>query len=134
LGILLFFIIIPWQVVDVGVELPTPRTFPRFIAAGITVLGIALFVNGRKKVGQTGLKVYSLSKVEARLVGITMGLLIIYVISLHFLPYIPITIVVLGLLMWFYGQRKWIKIISVSIALPLLIYYSFTYLLQLRLP
>jgi len=133
-GLVLLFLIIPSQIKDVGADFPTPRSFPNIIAGCISFLGILLFISGYRKIGKEDLKIYSLSKKEARLVSISLGLLILYVICLSYLPYIPVTVVVLGLMIWFYGQRNWIKLISVSVCLPLAIYFAFTYLLRLKMP
>jgi hypothetical protein len=134
LGLLLLFVIIPWQIKDVGADFPTPRSFPNIIAGCMSVLGVFLFLSGYRKIGKPDLKLYTLSRKEARLVSITLGLLILYVLSLGFLPYIPSTVVVLGLLVWFYGQKSWIKLVATAVCVPVAIYFSFSYLLQLRLP
>lgn len=134
IGILLFLVVIPWQIKDVGADFPTPRTFPNFIALATAGLGVVLFLTGRKKKGKPDLKHYSLSKKEARLVGITVGLMLLYIFSLYYIPYIPATIVILGLMVWFYGQKSWMKIVGTAVCVPVVIYFSFNYLLQLRLP
>ncbi len=134
LGLLLLFVIIPWQIKDVGADFPTPRSFPDIISGSISVLGVALFLSGRRKIGKPDLKTYVLTKKEARLVSITLVLLILYIIALAFLPYIPTTVVVLGLMIWLYGQKNWIKLAVTAVCVPVVIYYSFSYLLQLRLP
>jgi hypothetical protein len=134
LGLVLLFVIIPWQIKDVGADFPTPRSFPNIIAGCLSILGILLFLSGFRKIGKEDLKIYTLSKKEARLVSISLGLLILYVIGLSFLPYIPVTMAVLGLMIWFYGQKNWIKLVSVAVCVPVAIYYAFSYLLRLKMP
>ena len=79
-------------------------------------------------------EVYSLPWEKAKMVLLFLLIIVLYVISMEFLPYIPCTIVALAVMMLVAGQRSWIKLGAVSIILPIVIYYSFTMLLKLRLP
>lgn len=103
----------------------------------MTVLGIVLFASGWRKgkaPKQEDEETYSLGKKETRLVLLTLGIVILYVIILHFIPYIPATMVFLAVLITLYGQRNKLKIILPSVLLPIIIYVGFTYGLQLHMP
>ena len=104
-----------------GAEFPTPRSFPNLLAGLLIVLGIALFVAGLKRKNSTDQKVYSITKTEAKPALVTLLLMVLYVISLYFVPYIPATIVVLALMIFIYGQRSLIKLAGASVAVPVII-------------
>lgn len=135
-GLLLGFLIIPTQI---AVAKDTawynqPSFFPNVIAGLFVLLGMLLFLSGVKKKDKKEQETYSLSLQGGKMVLITLGLVGLYVLALSFLPYIPCTIVGLGVLMWLFGQRDLKKLIPVAVLLPIIIYFSFTYLLKLRLP
>ena len=134
LGLVLYFVIIPWQIKDVGAEFPTPRSFPNLLAGLLVVLGAALFVSGVKHKDAADQKVHSITKIEAKLVVITLLLMVLYVISLYFVPYIPATVVVLALMIFIYGQRSPVKLAAASVAVPVIIYLAFTYILKFNMP
>ncbi len=132
---LLLFVIIPAQIKHIPNASPSPRFFPQVIAGVLFVMGICLFVSGLKTNKKSADEVvFSLSVKEARLVGLTLGVFVLYTVALHFIPYIPATIVAMGILVTAYGQKSKRKIVVSSVLLPLIIYFSFTYLLKLRLP
>ena len=135
LGLLMVFIIIPWQIADPSAadELG-PRFFPRIICSSMAVLGALLTYHGYRKRNEENQKTLGVSMQGLKYIAVTFGILIVYVLSLYFLPYMVSTAIGLFLLMYFYGQRNWVKLIGVSVGLPIVIYLSFTYLLMLKLP
>ncbi|MEG1578314.1 MAG: tripartite tricarboxylate transporter TctB family protein [Oscillospiraceae bacterium] len=135
-GLLLAFAIIPWQIdiVETAAWYNQPRFFPYVISGMFAVLGALLFMSGIKKKDKPNQETYTLDLTGGKMVLITLGIVGVYVLALAFLPYIPCTIVGLGILMWIFGQRNLKVVIPVSIVLPIIIYLSFTYLLKLRLP
>ena len=134
LGVLLWAVIIPWQIAEVADADVTPRFFPRIIAAVMAVLGAFLAYHGHRRRNEENQKVLGVSIQGLKYIAVTFGILIIYVISLYWLPYIVSTAIAMVALMFFYGQRNWIKLIGVGVGLPVIIYFSFTYLLMLKLP
>lgn len=134
LGLLFFFVIVPSQTTAVENAIITPSFFPRTFSLLMAILGALLFIEGWRGKDKPNQKVYSVSKQGLKLVIITFAILIAYVLLLYRLPYIAVTIPVLAVLIYIYGQRNWIKLIGVSVGLPIVIYFSFTYLLRLMLP
>jgi len=136
LGVLFAAVIIPWQIKAVKCDMlfNSPRFFPEAIAVLFIVLGACMFVFGRKKKDAADQETYSLGKKEAKLVLLTLGVMVVYTVLLYFLPYVPVTIVTLGFLIWAYGQKSWKKIVIAAVVLPILIYVSFHYGLSLRMP
>lgn len=135
LGILLIVAIIPWQVAVVDTDwYNAPRFFPYVIAGLMVLLGALLFFSGVRKKNVEDQETYSVTKHGILSVVVTLLLIGIYVGALHFLPYLPCTIVALAALMWFFGQRDLRKLIPIAIILPIIVYFGFTELLKLRLP
>lgn len=133
-GLLMIFVIIPWQIADVADAEVTPRFFPTIICAIMSLLGACLFYHGFRRRHEENQKILGVSMVGLKYIAVTFGILILYVLSLNWIPYIISTAIAMVALMFFYGQRNWIKLIGVGIGLPVLIYFSFTYLLMLKLP
>ncbi len=133
-GLLMVFVIIPWQIAEVANADVSPRFFPTIVCSIMAILGACLFYHGYRRRHEENQKILGVSLVGLKYIGVTFGILILYVLALNWLPYIAATILALLALMLFYGQRNWIKLIGVSVGLPLLIYFSFTYLLMLKLP
>ena len=129
-------VIIPTQIKQVANAYPSPRFFPNVISALTVVLGISLFIQGlrKKKEDSDSQEVYTFRWNEVRLVLITLGILIVYIASMYFIPYLPATIVATGALVALYGQKKIWKIILTALLVPGIIYVGMTYGLMIRLP
>ena len=136
MGVLFLAVIIPTQIKYVEGGYPQPRFFPDLIAALTVVLGVSLFIQGlrKSKKDAEGQEVYSFKWKEVRLVLITLGIIILYIASMYFIPYLPATIVATGVLVALYGQKKIWKIILTALLVPGLIYVGMTYGLMIRLP
>ena len=134
LGLAMVFFIIPWQIKEVANADVSPRFFPTIVCGLMAFLGALLFFFGFRRRNEENQKILGVSKKGLKYIAVTFGVLIVYTFSLKFLPYIASTIIALIGLMFFYGQRNWIKLIGVGVGLPLIIYFSFTYLLMLKLP
>ena len=136
LGLIAALIVIPMQIKEVSYDIifNSPRFFPTVIAMLFILLGAALFVSGLRKKDAEEQEEYSLGAKEAKLVLITLGTMVVYTALLYFLPYIPVTMLVLAFLIWIYGQKSWKKIVITALVLPVIIYISFRYGLMLRMP
>lgn len=135
LGILLIVAVIPLQIPKVETDwYNSPRFFPYIIAGLTALLGVFLFRAGVKKKDTEDQETYSITKNGLVSVVVTLALLSLYVAALNFFPYLPCTIVALAALMWFFGQRDLRKLIPIAVILPVIIYFSFTILLKLKLP
>ena len=133
-GILLYAVIIPWQIAEAADADVTPRFFPRIIAVCMAVLGACLAYHGHRRRNEENQKILGVSLEGLKYIAVTFGILIIYVLSLYWVPYVVSTAIAMIALMFYYGQRSWIKLIGVGVGLPVIIYFSFTYLLMLKLP
>lgn len=135
-GILFLAVIIPAQIKYIDGAYPQPRFFPQVICSLMTVLGVALLIGGvrKKKENSDDQEVYSFKKKEMTLVLITLGIIIVYVLSMNFIPYLPATIVATGVLVALYGQKSKLKIILTALILPGIIYVGMTYGLMIKLP
>ena len=136
IGILTLVWIIPTQIKYVDGAYPQPRFFPDLVAALTVVLGAALCIGGirKHKANQENQEAYTFKWHEVRLVLITLGVLVLYIASMYFIPYLPATIVATGVLVALYGQKKIWKILLTAILVPVIIYFGLTYGLKIRLP
>ena len=133
-SVLLYFVIIPWQIRHIpGVGL-SPRTFPQAITGVLFCLSAALFVSGWLKRNRADQRVFSISVTEIKLSALTLLAVGGYALLLNVVPYIPSTMIVLAVLTSLYGQRKWWKTAALALVLPVLIHVAFTTLLRMHMP
>ncbi len=133
-SLLLYFVIIPAEVADVRGMGVSPRFLPEVVGILLFVLAVMLFMNGYRKRNQEEQKIFSLSRREAKLVVKSLVLVALYIVVFDFAGYIISTMLALGLFMYMYGQRKKKVLISVTLAIPVLIYLFFTRVLHMVLP
>lgn len=136
LGVVLIAVVIPWQIKDVPYDIifNSPRFFPSLISALLAILGVVMFIQGWRKRGKEDQEAYVLEKREAILVALTLGVMAAYTALLYILPYIPVTIAAMALLIWAYGQKSWKKLAIAAIVLPVIIYVMFRFGLSLKMP
>lgn len=131
-------LIIPHQVSGMNAHWTnSPRLLPFIIAGLIVLLGACLVfsgVNKQRRVREEDQETYSLNFEQFKMVASIVVLLSVYVILLPIIGYIPSTMLMLAVMMLVCGQKSILKIAIVSIALTLLVYYSFTYILMLKMP
>ena len=133
----LLFVIIPTQIADVGAEFPSPRFFSRMCGVLMLVLSILLLLQGvrkKAKMEKDPGEVVTFHTSGVRRSALILLVQVVAVAALTVLPYVPVTIVMLLALMLILGQRKKVILIGVSVILPLLVYFFFTYGLRLVLP
>ena len=115
----------------------SPRLFPYVLAGVLALCGISLFIQGLHKAKRANdPECAKFNLAEVKMVGITLLAMIAYTLLLSYVPihYIILTTILMAFLMYVYGQRKLVLLILISVLLPLVIYFSFKYGLQVRFP
>ena len=133
-SLLLYFVIIPAEVVDVHKFGLSPRFLPETVSLFLLFLACSLFVSGYRKKGQENQKIYTVNPQELKLIGKSLALFVLYVIAFDLFGYMIPTIIALSIFMYMYGQRKIKLLATISIGLPIAIYLFFTKALQMVLP
>lgn len=134
-ALILRFVVIPWQIAD---ELPQSGTHARYIPEAVSYLlmlgGVLLAMNGYKIRNVPGQRMYVFNLGNMRLVGYSLIVISANIVAFNLIGYIIPAICTLAILMLLYGNRSYVKIAIISIALPLLINQLFKVALQLYLP
>lgn len=137
LSLVIIFVLIPTIPRDVFLSARGEvhsRFFPMAIAIGMIVLSVILIM-GSYLVPRVGDRpVSSARKKEIIRVGETVVLALVYVFLMYLLGYLIPTIVILGLLFWFSGERRWAVILTTAIGVSLAFYYFFGRILMLMMP
>jgi len=135
-SLVLLLIIIPAQIKDVKTfGTISPQLFPQILAGFLVFLSICLILSGFYTKRVRNQQIYEIKVQGLISVLIIVGLLYGYVLVVDSLGYIPTTIITLGILMWFYGQKKFGKLFFITVFLvPFAIYILFDRLLQVSLP
>lgn len=137
LSLVIIFVLIPTIPRDIFLSVrgeAQSRFFPMAIAIGMMVLSVILII-GSYLVPRVGDRpVSSARKKEIIRVGEAAVLAFVYVFLMYLLGYLIPTIVILGLLFWFSGERRWTVILPTAIGVSLAFYYFFGRILMLMMP
>jgi hypothetical protein len=79
-------------------------------------------------------KVYKIALSEMKLVFFSLAVLVVYTVVVPYIGYMVTTVISLAVLMYVFGQRNRVKLIAVSVLVPLGILIFFTKLMQIHLP
>ena len=144
-ALLLYFCLIPLGIEQPGAEWKggigvlknvalSARLFPIILTIAIGVFGVSLALGDlfkkRKMLRETS---EPRMKIEYRTL-IIIGVLVGYYFLLSRIGYLYATIPMLGILMYCFGMRSWIKIILVAVTLPLLVYLVLEKIMLIPLP
>lgn len=133
-SLILYFIIIPLQVGDVKNAVVTPQSLPKALTLFMVFLSVCLSISGYHKSKNSNQKIYTINFSEVKLVLLSLAVIAVYILVIKYLGYLITTVIALAILMYAFGQRKLIKILSVSILVPIAIQLFFTNLMKIYLP
>jgi hypothetical protein len=134
LTLLLYFWVIPVQIGHVKNVPVEPSTLPKILAIIMFTLSIALSVSGHLNRHKANQKVYKIALSEMKLVFFSLAVLVVYTVVVPYIGYMVTTVISLAVLMYVFGQRNRVKLIAVSVLVPLGILIFFTKLMQIHLP
>ena len=134
-SILLHFVLIPWQI-----SLPrqhmgiSPRFYPELLAGLLFILAIALALEGWRMREKKNQAVFTFESKEVRLVVLTLAIISLQIIAFNLIGYLIPAILAMAVCMYLYGQRSWLKIVLLSVSIPVSIKLIFEYGMQVHLP
>ncbi len=142
-GVLLIFcgavyLIIPTQIqelrrYDASMGL-SPAVFPKlavFLIAGLSLILVLFGLRFRNGEPQD----HRALKWEAAVRRIiTFGILIAYVFLIDLFGYLVITPLTLAFLMWFFGEKRWLLILTIAILITVGLFAFFRYFMYIILP
>ena len=107
----------------------SPYLFPLFISIMLCILSISLLLGGfssikEEKKSKGDIKTFSLFLIECT----------IYLLILRYLGFLISTMLLLGAVVHLLGERKWWKIVLISVVTSLIIYFLFGVYLGVMLP
>ena len=113
----------------------SPGLFPIIIGLVLSILALMLMVERQKlrKVNASP-SASGMAALDYKVVGVISGSLVIYILSLRYLPYEPPTFVYLALGMWAFGNRSVVAILTASFIFTGLISVLFTQVLGTLIP
>ena len=133
-SLVVYFVLIPLQIPPDRLGLSS-SFFPKISIILIAFLSIALFFKSRfSATAAEKEKISLLSKEEAKRVGNIFALMCLYILLLRFLGFFIATPLILGLMLYYCGQRKKMVFWPVIIFLTASIYIVFEYGMKLMLP
>lgn len=106
---------------------------PKLILILLAIFSVALCVNSILKLKKSPSKTQFDKKVFIRVI-LFMASLILYINLFFTLGFIVSSIIFLIIAQYLYGLRKWVQLFSVSIVVPVILYFIFTALFNIPLP
>lgn len=139
IGLLMFCSFAAWRsllVSSAGVGATAGPTFvPWIMIAGISLLSVAMIVRAlAERSAKDERTLVMPDQATLKRMAIFAVLLIAYAVAFMKVGYLASTLVVFALGLWLFGERRWIVLIAVPIAVIGAVYLGFTQLLQVWLP
>lgn len=132
-SVLLYFVIIPSQIAVTRQQMGvSPRFFPELLAALLFLFSVGLAIGGWRMRDRKNQKEIVFESKEVRLVLLTLGVISLQTVGFELVGYLIPAILAIAVCMYMYGQRNWLKIVLVSVLVPVGIKYLFS--LQMYLP
>ncbi len=138
-AILLFVYIIPNHIVDnpkliVSNPAMSSRLFPYVLSIGLGIVGVAMMLAEIVNKKAWSNKKHMINQTAIARVLALLGLALLYYWLMGILGYLLTSMLLLPVLMLFYGYRHYKVIVIVSIAFPLIMYYLFVTFMYVPLP
>lgn len=136
IGLLIFSALYTWATFYIPdrtiPNTPGPSFFPFVIITIVAILSLALLIKGisARRTGDGGQ--FRIS--PARLPALTMAVFFIYLVLLPWVGFPIASVVFFAALMLLYGNRDAVKIVLWSLAVPIVLFVTFTEAFQILLP
>jgi len=132
----IYFVVIPREVQgEIQRGLP-PDFFPKFSVIWVGIFAIFLMLRGLFTKPKDFLSDETLKQIREGRKGfifVTAGT-IFYLVLCPLISYVPATAVTLIILMWVFGERRWIMLVTVPVIVTLAIYVLFAKVMIVQLP
>ncbi len=114
---------------------PNPRSLPALYCYILMLMAVGMVIDAyRRRNRGYGKKTYVFNLTGIGRIGVVLAVMLVATLAMYYIPYIPVNIVMLAVLMIFLGQRNKFVIIGVSVVMPILVWCLFTYGLKLYMP
>jgi hypothetical protein len=138
-AILLFVYLIPNHIVDnprliVSNPAMSSRLFPYVLSIGLGIVGIAMMIAELVNKKAWTKSKHLINQTAIVRVLALFGIALLYYWLMGILGYILTSMLILPVLMLFYGYRQYKVIVIISIAFPLIMYYLFVTFMYVPLP
>lgn len=137
IGIIILFISQNINYFTFSYEIISPRFFPTSIGVILLILGLCLVINNFfiiRKHQNTSVAPKQGKKGNYFRVLIVNLVILSYIYLLEWMGYISSTIIVLALLIYFFGEKNWKVNVIVSAFVTVICYYFFSKLFLIPLP
>ncbi|TFJ93262.1 tripartite tricarboxylate transporter TctB family protein [Lentibacillus salicampi] len=119
----------PYEFVPVDSDL-----MPKALGYLLIALAVGLFFTGKSDADEDKKEESTTSKSETPALLAVTAMVLAYILLLEVLGFVIVTVLFVFFCSWFLGYKKFKVNATVSILFPVILYYIFNYLLQIRLP
>jgi len=133
---IIYFVVIPREVQgEIQRGLP-PDFFPKFSVIWVGIFAIILMFRGLFTKPKDLLSDQTLKQIREGRKGVIFVITgtIFYLVLCPLISYIPATVVSLISLMWVFGERRWIMLVTIPVIVTLAIYVLFAKVMIVQLP
>ena len=136
LAVVTYFVIIPSQVYQMGDSGLSPRFFPQMTTIAIGVSSFFLILSNFKKLKKSNKEIkFHFSLVDKRdlKVLVAVGALFMFIVLFEKLGFLVASIATLIPLIRFFGEKRYLLNISVSVGVSAFVFYFFEHALKIVL-
>lgn len=135
-SLILFVLIptIPSDILQTGRKSISPEFFPTVIAISMMAFGSILIITSYLAPSAGKESVPKIRKKELSRVFLVTFAGLFYVLLMYLIGYLIPSIVVLGFLLWLYGENRWAVIFPLTVGISLALFYIFGRVLMLMMP
>ncbi|WP_134700805.1 tripartite tricarboxylate transporter TctB family protein [Ammoniphilus sp. YIM 78166] len=108
--------------------------WPKVFSVVLVLLSVGLIIDTLKNPNREEVKGESPTRNEFVVLGLIVGVIVIYMLLLNIVGFFILSILLVGGLLWYLGYRKMIGVLSISIATTVLITVIFQVLLHVPIP
>ena len=137
LSSLILFVLIPTishDILQTGRRSVSPKFFPTVITIAMMAFGFILTIASYLAPSVGKESVLKIGKKELLRVFLVTFTGLFYVLLMYYLGYLIPNILILGFLLWFYGENRWAVIIPLTVGISLTMFYLFGRVLMLMMP
>jgi hypothetical protein len=146
-SLFIYFLLIPWQVGEpknIGSVFLSPAFAPKFFSLCLGLLGLILLfqtIAKRRAASRQATQEHVAAKLQAvkswngeGVVIVTIAVCVVFIMSIKYLGMLIPSIIFLGGMMFYFGQRNWTVIVTVMVLFPLILYFFLNDMANIIIP
>lgn len=137
IGLLTIFVLIPYGIVsprDITNVALAPEFWPLIVAVTFTIMGLILTVRPIRRDDEEEVEESVPWKQRIPRLAVILAVLFGFYYLVPLLGMVVTGVLLISVLTWFAGERRWLLISILAISLPIMLYYFFLHIASIPVP